>query len=125
MKTYSPARHNDGHGYEADFPGIIEAGDKGLYVLKSDYDEQTRAHYKLMDAYAILRKGVLKGNPSLLWLSMDTAPKDGTMILVYSEDGEVRTTEWVHNGGNGFWLYGRDYLQPLGWQPLPKPPAAP
>lgn len=78
------------------------------------------------------------GRPSIPcqhgWRSIETAPKDGTAILIYGVwQGEISKNPqyWdvfkaVHSFGE--WLvcdcdiYGATVLKPTHWQPLPKPP---
>lgn len=61
------------------------------------------------------------------WQPIETAPKDGTMILAYEHDGLpiYRDTKWQDGG----WLWaeiidGYDAgWSPSHWMPLPAPPA--
>ena len=60
--------------------------------------------------------------PSNGWQKMDSAPKDGTSIIVYTEfDGFVPWVSWIGNGRvsescawNG---------QPIAWMPFPDAPS--
>jgi hypothetical protein len=71
------------------------------------------------------------------WEPIETAPKDGTSILVF--DGSVRKTKWYTHYMNGKpnpyrapeWeqdeMYGgfggyQGPLRPTHWMPLPEPP---
>lgn len=55
------------------------------------------------------------------WQDIETAPKDGTDILGFDEDGRV-VVWWDRNA----WIRrGDDYdivTHPTHWQPLPPPP---
>lgn len=59
---------------------------------------------------------------------MDSAPKDGTHVLIV-DSGVVSEAYWAYEGG-GWWLantYPTDYTDgqiyaPTHWQPLPPPP---
>lgn len=69
------------------------------------------------------------------WQPIETAPKDGTRILIYQPDGQWksrrdRRLEYIdvaywHTPGNpehpGFWTGGLTY-RPTHWMPLPEPP---
>lgn len=64
------------------------------------------------------------------WQPIETAPKDGTWILVYGLDCDGRGGYW---GATGLarWRVGstggewetRNIAYPQRWQPLPEPPA--
>lgn len=74
------------------------------------------------------------------WRPIETAPSDGTAVLLYvppDEFGEVdpicvgywerpdynSKEEWVY-GPNGYEHYFRSYAgKPTHWMPLPKPPS--
>lgn len=58
------------------------------------------------------------------WQPIETAPKDGTPILVWIDD-HVAEVEWDEDGWIGVWedissSSGDDY--PTHWMPLPEPP---
>ena len=63
------------------------------------------------------------------WQPIETAPKDGTLVLVWDEDTGgafaaqflVEVTGW---GNPGEWMdwHGMRLLQPTHWMPLPDPP---
>src|SRR5688572_22934538 len=56
------------------------------------------------------------------WQSIETAPKDGSEVLV-SDCGLVRVGFWDQARG-GVWSKwpGRENIKPTHWQPLPAPP---
>ena len=65
-----------------------------------------------------------------MWQSIDTAPKDGTEILVFDRttkgNSNMRVSYWyADNHGRGFYTRGSQFLdkcQPTHWMPLPSPP---
>lgn len=78
-------------------------------------------------------------NPKEQWRPIETAPKDGTIVLIYQPAGQWRPyrgirgvvvcTGYWHQSGNaadspGFWV-GKAYTKkrPTHWMPLPEPPA--
>lgn len=64
------------------------------------------------------------------WQPIETAPKDGTKILVcitYGLDGGWETIQWVDwQKGPFVWPIYQDRIDipfpPTHWQPLPEPP---
>jgi hypothetical protein len=66
------------------------------------------------------------------WQPIDTAPKDGRVILILTERGNVYSPCQWENGEiseNGFWLWWQDepawlteVVNPTHWMPLPDPP---
>ena len=54
------------------------------------------------------------------WQPIETAPKDGTEILVVEPDGEMYVAFW--NIYESLWFYGVDLCVPTHWMPLPQPP---
>jgi len=68
------------------------------------------------------------------WRPIESAPKDGTHVLLFWND-EVLTGHWwprgkVQYGAKGNWTKDRfglgstaHWSAPTHWQPLPKPPA--
>lgn len=64
------------------------------------------------------------------WLSIETAPKDGTSVIVSSDSGVVGEAQF-HEHEDGWWWAGfdpTDYVDgrldaATHWMPLPSPPA--
>ena len=81
------------------------------------------------DALAWLRARIIAHRDELLriapvdeWRGIETAPKDGTIILALTEDGG--RTVYFHNGK---WSYSEVFTcivspSPTHWLPLPEPP---
>lgn len=65
--------------------------------------------------------GIAKKNK---WQPIETAPKDGTNILVYSESiGRMIAWYKFNNYPFGDWVNLRfDIISPTHWMPLPEPP---
>lgn len=63
----------------------------------------------------------------MTWQPMETAPKDGSHILVWRDSG-VHLVRWKRVGDDGFWDEWHVPLrnlsiQPTHWMPLPDPPS--
>ena len=73
------------------------------------------------------------------WQPIETAPKDGTRILVFTVHGEIEISEW-YSLEHFHYKYIADNLfekivdepnegwnsnTPIFWMPLPEPPEAP
>lgn len=58
------------------------------------------------------------------WQPIETAPKDGTRILVYRklERGYEHRRVGVDLFVNDNWRKSRLFMPPTHWMPLPKPP---
>ena len=59
------------------------------------------------------------------WQPRDTAPKDGTIILVCIDYDISQTVRWISDTKGGYWegRFGNyDDEDIIVWQPLPKPP---
>lgn len=59
------------------------------------------------------------------WLDIATAPRDGTVVIVYRPNAVPHNlvgADWVTKSGE--WWDSRTNEQPSHWQPLPKPPRA-
>jgi hypothetical protein len=65
------------------------------------------------------------------WQPIETAPKDGTFILIYESDGRVQVAAWVLDGPDMRWCVQlTQLLSPdtyptsdvTHWMPLPSPP---
>ena len=94
-----------------------------------------------------MRPRLSTGDDEMKWQPIETAPKDGTEILLYNEDGNIESGNWVEaepdgtdcmgsDAGwmsfSGFTFPGRsfgnpDYFTkqqapPTHWMPLPEPP---
>jgi hypothetical protein len=62
------------------------------------------------------------------WQPIETAPKDGTQVLLCSDGGAVWMGHWVGRSGaykiNGWTRYNCVDIgwEPSNWMPLPEPP---
>lgn len=61
---------------------------------------------------------------AVTWMPIDTAPRDGTLVMVYvkSKIGDTWIDVGRYTGGKHKWLSGSDVIYPTHWQPLPQPP---
>lgn len=67
-----------------------------------------------------------------MWQPIETAPKDGTLILLASIDGYVMEASWFDawygDRANPGWMYANldeehgSYIDATHWMPLPEPP---
>lgn len=66
------------------------------------------------------------------WRKIETAPKDGTSILVYNKDGHIYEAKWDTRLGiwrfavaeqHGCGCCGGNAEFPTHWMPLPEPPS--
>lgn len=59
--------------------------------------------------------------PAPLWRDIESAPKDGTKVLVIDEYGNQTVASYRE--GQACWWGGGFFQYPHRWQPLPLPPA--
>lgn len=80
------------------------------------------------DAYKLARKYALRADAPPGWLPIETAPKDGTEILlaVYHEnfvDPIIMNSCWIDREERGcYWLDWHGMPEPTHWMPLPESP---
>lgn len=53
------------------------------------------------------------------WQPIDTAPRDGTEIVVYTADLDAMGVAWWEHGQ---WTVGESGWEPTHWIPVPPPP---
>lgn len=59
------------------------------------------------------------------WKSIETAPKDGTLVLLLGKDQRHADGYWQGRTpftGNGHWVWPYVNREPTHWMPLPPPP---
>jgi hypothetical protein len=57
------------------------------------------------------------------WQPIETAPKDGTDMLVYQNGCfDVASVWWIDDNGDAVWFNGDVVVYPTHWMPLPDPP---
>jgi len=73
------------------------------------------------------------------WLPIETAPKDGTKILVFTVHGDIELSSWFQTRNDDYELVEGDLYRkvdklfyagwnsnmPTHWMPLPDPPTVP
>lgn len=62
------------------------------------------------------------------WRPIETAPKDGSNVLLVNRKGNIAAGSWLAGGwwlrgGNGPDAFFNRHHGPTHWQPLPSPPA--
>lgn len=74
---------------------------------------------------------VAERQPLTGWQPIETAPRDGTNVLLVNHKGNMATGMWMNSPFSiGWWLRGgigpdaffNDHFGPAAWQPLPTPP---
>ena len=85
----------------------------------------------------VVARALLAREQAAGWQPIETAPKDGTDVLLYSPDAisDAMIGHWVDGfgppGDGGAWWPDNDSARfpidawPTHWQPLPPPPALP
>ena len=53
-----------------------------------------------------------------IWESAETAPKDGSKILICSDDTDAQASWWIEPDGR--WANWNNDLQPAYWAPMPR-----
>ena len=57
------------------------------------------------------------------WLPIESAPKDGSEILLVSRKGRIANGCWMTaNDRRGTWMWPYVMVEPTHWMPLPQPP---
>ena len=61
------------------------------------------------------------------WLPIDSAPKDGSEILLLSKPSvdlpaDYAVAYWCNEDGEWYWNKPKRFILPTHWQPLPTPP---
>lgn len=61
------------------------------------------------------------------WRDIETAPKDGTKILLFREHQSVVEGSWNHGGAmnSPYWMTPSNLFNPTHWMPMPAPPTGP
>ena len=62
-----------------------------------------------------------------IWQPIETAPKDSTEILLFSEGWGVWVDKWTKIDDEEMWLMCDQWenpVEPTHWMPLPEPPDA-
>jgi hypothetical protein len=105
---------------------VLESKRKGPFALLSDFDIQQ--HNARLDR--ILASITTPSVPSLDgWKPIETAPKDGTCFLAFSDREYVKlfVCSKAPAGQGGEWhnRSANRWATPTHWRPLPAPPSSP
>lgn len=122
---------------QAVFPAITKLGEK----YRDFQNGQWRGEWdqKGVMSYGDIRDVCLEASSLIRrqncgWRSFDSAPHDGSLIIVWSENEGVYVAQWLlqhdEDGdeieGSGEWFHSRGYdissYLPTHWQPLPEGP---
>jgi hypothetical protein len=60
-----------------------------------------------------------------MWQTMDSAPKDGTKILVFCRKGPyegIHIDYWDEEHDGGVWMHTSSFNPAIAWHQLPNPP---
>ena len=57
-----------------------------------------------------------------MWHPIDTAPRDGTRLLLLTPKGRIADGFWSLKYNEWYWIY--DLVEPTHWTPLPDLPSA-
>lgn len=103
---------------------IGERGALGAWLYHESFDEERFAEFYGRHEGHRITFGTAP-EPSE-WQPIDTAPKDKTWVLVYSEDGymDVAYSDGLSWNNEGYGPTGGQ-VWPTHWMPLPLPPEAP
>ena len=99
-----------------------------LFCSERGHDKAANHLYKMVASLPTSAQATAKVQQ---WQPIETAPKDGTNILLVNRAGNVATGLWQGNGEyEGWWLRGGNrpntffnhHYGPSYWMPLPEPP---
>ena len=58
-----------------------------------------------------------------MWKPIETAPRNGTAILLRSKKGRIADGAWIAATNKvGWWAWAYVGQEPTHWMPLPEPP---
>lgn len=106
----------------ADLANLL--GEEGTFSFVDDLDAATKHILEAeRRAEQRVRAEIGRGSERLNWRPIDSAPRDGSRILIVKKTGFVCTArchdgDW--EGDDGYCLHDIKFM--AGWQPLPKPP---
>ena len=102
----------------------LNASATGEAIAREDAAVLRQENHQLRDQLAALRRELAEArrDGERLWQPMETAPRDGTAVLLSIEDSVDAAIFWKEQ-----WLFRGEIPltgEPDAWMPLPKPQAA-
>lgn len=112
---------------DAEFYGLPFKTAKQNILALNEVDAKGMA-ISLMIQNRLLKKQATEPQPErqpLAWQPIETAPKDGTEVLLYSI-GDIGVCYWRHDDVLTGWTWGigKAFGLPTRWMPLPEAPAS-
>lgn len=103
---------------EAERDAVETLAKKAAWVLENGATGENR---DIAEGVLALRLAMVERGG---WQDIETAPKDGTPVLVSIPEAILIVAEW-YSIPNGAWhSAGRRLAEPTHWMPLPAPPSA-
>ena len=85
--------------------------------------EDEAAHFQTSAAESVvMSRAVLASLEAQQWRPIETAPKDGTLILVCTKEGAISMSRWYSLTEKWLWTPFYHWQELAYWMPLPAPP---
>lgn len=105
-------------------PDEIEETIKDFETWLTDCDCQNARKYGVNYERRIrtIRKA-LTAYKKMQWQPIETAPRDGTLILIRINKQWIASARWIKTPKGECWDYGLSETKPTHWMPLPEQPS--